>query len=306
MKKVFICLILLILVFSTNSQADKSGLQQRIKVGISFMSNQAFFKVMLQSIKREVEDRLNGRVLVSYAGHSIVKQISDVENMIDQGIDLLLFNAVDSKAAEPAVVIAKEAGIPVVCLDVDAAGPRDIFIGSDNYQAGVLCGQYIVNRLGGNGNVVILNGNPVSSVRKRYNGFTDVIKESQVKIVAEANGDGDLVKSLEETEKILESNSDIDAIFAINDPSALGALAAVEVAGRDEGLIIVGIDGSPDAVKAIIAGKSFKATAAQNPAKIGKLGVENGLKLLRGEQVPDVLPVEVKLIDKSNARGFSW
>ncbi|WP_164522243.1 substrate-binding domain-containing protein [Halocella sp. SP3-1] len=271
------------------------------------MSNQAFFKVMLEAIKEEVEVKLNGTLMVSYAEHSITKQIADVEEMIDNKIDFLLFNAVDSEAAEPAIVIAKNAGIPVVCLDVDAVGPRDIYIGSDNYQAGVLCGEYIVERLQGKGKVAILNGNPVSSVRMRYNGFIDVIKKNpDIKIIAEENGDGDFIKSVNATELILENYKKIDAIYAVNDPSALGALAAVEVANQQKGLFIVGIDGSPDAVQAVLNHTAFAATAAQDPAKIGQLGVKYGLKLLVQEKVPNTFPVKVKLIKNDNAKGFSW
>lgn len=307
MKKLksIVFLFILLLVLNQNLLALDSN--QGIKVGVSFMSNQPFFMVMLEAIKEEVEGNLNGTVLVSNAQHNIAEQIADVEEMIKQGIDLLLFNAVDSEAAEPAVVLAKNAGIPVVCLDVDAAGPRDIFIGSDNYQAGVLSGIYVVERLQGKGKVAILNGNSVSSVWKRYKGFTDVIAGyPELEIVAEENGDGDLIRSIEVTEKILETIPNIDAIYAINDPSALGALAVIQSSQQENDIFVVGIDGSPDAIKAILNGTAMTATAAQNPAKIGKMGVKYGLKLLDGEKVPEYLPIDVKLITGDNADRFSW
>ncbi|MDI3548516.1 MAG: ribose transport system substrate-binding protein [Halanaerobiales bacterium] len=313
MKKLVTLLLVTVLVFSMASMAfaEETKYPEKykgIKVGITFMTtNNPFFVAMLDAVKEEVEGKLGGTVIVSDGQFNVAKQIADVEDMIVQGIDLLLFNAVDSDAAEPAVVMAKEAGIPVVCLDVDAAGPRDMFIGSDNYQAGVLDAEYTVKRLNGKGKVVIINGTPVTSVRNRYKGFMDTIKNYPgIEIVAEQNGETNLTKSLEVTENVLQSQPEIDAIFGINDPTALGALAAVQAAGREDELFITGVDGSPDGVQAILDGTAMAATAAQDPAKIGRLGVEYGIKILEGEEVPDYLPVPVKLITIENAEGFHW
>lgn len=307
MRKLMVLMLVAVLVMGlagTSLAASHEG----IKVGITFMTtNNPFFVAMLDAVREEVEGKLGGELIVSDGQFNVAKQLSDVEDMIVQGIDLLLFNAVDSDAAEPAVVMAKEAGVPVVCLDVDAAGPRDMFIGSDNYQAGVLCGEYTARRLNGKGKVVIINGTPITSVRNRYRGFKDVISRYPgIEVVAEQNGETNLTKSLEVMENVLQSQPEIDAVFGINDPTALGILAAVESAGREDEMFITGVDGSPDGVQAILDGTAMVATAAQNPARIGRLGVEYGLKILDGDEVPDILPVEVELITIENAEGFSW
>lgn len=306
-KKIVVMMMIAVLVLGLASVSFAKS-HEGIKVGITFMTtNNPFFVAMLDAVKDEVEGELNGQVIVSDGQFNVAKQLSDVEDMIVQGIELLLFNAVDSDAAEPAVEMAKEAGIPVVCLDVDAAGPRDMFIGSDNYQAGVQAGEYTVERLGGEGKVVIINGTPITSVRNRYKGFKDVIAEYPgIEIVAEQNGETNLTKSLEVMENVLQSQSEIDAVFGINDPTALGILAAVESAGREDEMFISGVDGSPDGVQAILDGTAMAATSAQNPAEIGRLGVEYGLKILDGEEVPEILPVPVELITIDNAEGFSW
>lgn len=306
-KKIVVMMMIAVLVLGLASVSFAKS-HEGIKVGITFMTtNNPFFVAMLDAVKDEVEGELNGQVIVSDGQFNVAKQLSDVEDMIVQGIELLLFNAVDSDAAEPAVEMAKEAGIPVVCLDVDAAGPRDMFIGSDNYQAGVQAGEYTVERLGGEGKVVIINGTPITSVRNRYKGFKDVIAEYPgIEIVAEQNGETNLTKSLEVMENVLQSQSEIDAVFGINDPTALGILAAVESAGREDEMFISGVDGSPDGIQAILDGTAMAATSAQNPAEIGRLGVEYGLKILDGEEVPEILPVPVELITIDNAEGFSW
>lgn len=308
MKKVVVLMLALTLVFGGMTAAFAQSQFEGIKVGITFMTtNNPFFVAMLEAVKEEVEGKLKGQVIVSDGQFNVSKQLSDVEDMLVQGIDLLLFNAVDSDAAEPAVFLAKEAGIPVVCLDVDAAGPRDMFIGSDNYGAGRQVGEYTVERLGGKGNVVIINGTPITSVRDRYQGFRDVIANyPDIVLVAEQNGETNLTKSMEVMENVLQSQPAIDAVFGINDPTALGILAAVQSAGREAEMFISGVDGSPDGVQAILDGTAMAATSAQNPALIGRLGVEYGLKILSGEEVPDFIPVPVELITIENAEGFSW
>lgn len=308
MKKLIVMVLALTMIFGAISVTHAQSQFEGIKVGITFMTtNNPFFVAMLEAVKEEVEGRLNGQVIVSDGQFNVSKQLSDVEDMIVQGIDLLLFNAVDSDAAEPAVYLAKEAGIPVVCLDVDAAGPRDMFIGSDNYGAGRQVGEYTVERLGGQGRVVIINGTPITSVRDRYQGFRDVIAQyPDIVLVAEQNGETNLTKSMEVMENVLQSQPAIDAVFGINDPTALGILAAVQSAGREDEMFISGVDGSPDGVQGILDGTAMAATSAQNPAEIGRLGVEYGLKILGGEEVPEFIPVPVELITIENAEGFSW
>ncbi|WP_018247306.1 sugar ABC transporter substrate-binding protein [Orenia marismortui] len=294
-----------------NETVTTTNAHEGIKVGITFMTtDNPFFKAMENSVKKEVEDNLNGTLLVSNGQHDAAKQLADVEDMIVQGIELLLLNPVDYEASESIVAAAKEVGIPVVCVDGDSIGDRDIFIASNNYKAGVINAEYVNERLNGKGKVVVINGNPVSAVRNRYNGFMETIKKyPDIKVVAEQNGDGTKAKSMEVMENILQAHPQIDAVFAINDPSALGVVAAAQSAGRADEFFVMGVDGAPNAVEVIAnneTGMGMAATAAQEPAKIGKLGIEYGLMLLDGKEVPDELPVPVKLITHENAADFSW
>jgi ribose transport system substrate-binding protein len=315
-EKVFsVSLIVLLSVFIvlgsgiiSNSVQAQSGSHEGIKVGITFMTtDNEFFQAMENSVREEIEGKLNGTLLVSNGQHDAAKQLNDVEDFLIQGIELLLLNPVDYEASESVVALAKEAGVPVICLDGDSIGDRDIFIASNNYDAGVIDAEYVAERLEGEGKVVVINGNPVSAVRNRFNGFMDTIKKyPDIEVVAEQNGDGVKTKSLTVMSNILQGQPEIDAVFAINDPSALGVLAAVQSAGREDEMFIVGVDGAPNALEAISNGTALAATAAQQPAKIGKLGVEYGLKILNGEETPDEIPVPVKLITEDNAADFSW
>ncbi|AZO95302.1 substrate-binding domain-containing protein [Halocella sp. SP3-1] len=310
MKRI-LCLLLVTMLVMSMSSISLAKSHEGIKVGLALMTtNNPFFVAMIDAVKEEAEGKYNGTVLVSDGQHDISKQLADVEDMIVQGIDLLLLNPVDADAAEPAVNMAKEAGIPVVCVDGDTGGDRDLFIASNNYEAGVIDARYIIERLEGEGKVVVLNGNPVSAVRQRYSGFMDTIKDfTAIEIVAEQNGDGDMTTSMQVMENVLQSAPVIDAVFAINDPSGLGALAAIQSAGRADEMFVVGVDGSPDAINSILGDSAFTATAAQEPAKIAKMGFNYGLKLIDGEElnIPNkTIRVPVKLITLFNADDFSW
>ena len=304
---------------------EETDSHEGIKVGITLMTtNNPYFKVMVDRVRKIVEEDLNGELIVSDGQFEVSKQTSDVQDMIVQGIDLLLYNAVDSDASDAAVSAAKEAGIPVLALDVDAAGPRDMHIASDNYKAGKLCGEYTAERLDGEGKIGIVTGTPITSIRLRKKGFMDVISQYEdIEVVSELNGETNRTRSMQVAENMLQANRDLDAIFGVNDPTALGILAATESAGRDDELFITGVDGSPDGVDAVQEGTAFMATAAQNPAQIAEYGLEYGLRLLEGEEVeeglemseeeaensdkiPESLIVDVKLITEDNAENFSW
>jgi ribose transport system substrate-binding protein len=304
-KLLFVALLAAMLVCAASgafASADKP------KVGFTVMvMNNPFFVAMYDAVKEEVE-KLGGEVLVVDGNMDVQKQTAGVEDMIRQDIDFLLFNPVDSDAGEASVKAAKDAGIPVICLDADSKGPRDMFIVSDNTLAGELCGKYTVERLKGKGNVVLINGNPVSSTRMRYEGVMKAIKDyPDIKIVSEQNGEGLLERGMAVMENILQAQPKIDAVIALNDPMGLGALSAIEAAGREKEMFVCGVDGSPDALAAILESKGYEMSAAQEPARIGRMGVEYGMKILKGEKIDQTeIFVPVKTITAENAKDFHW
>lgn len=306
MRKIVYLLLVFVLLLGTVSTALADV--NKPKVGITVMvMNNPFFVSMVDAVKDEVA-KLGGEVIVVDGNMDVQKQTSGVEDMLRQKIDFLLFNPVDSDAGEAAVKMAKDAGVPVICLDADSAGPRDLFIVSNNVEAGELCAKYVAERLSGKGNVVIVNGNPVSSTRDRREGVGKIFKDyPEIKIVAEVNGEGLLAKGEAVMSDVLQSQPKIDAVIGINDPMALGALAAAEAAARDKEMFFCGVDGSPDALAAILKPSAFVMSAAQEPAKIGRMGVEYGMKLLRGEKIEQKeIFVPVKTITIENAKDFSW
>ena len=306
MKKLLSVVLLVVMILCIASAGAFASVEKP-KVGFTVMvMNNPFFVAMYEAVKEEV-DKLGGEVLVVDGNMDVQKQTAGVEDMIRQNIDFLLFNPVDSDAGEASVRAAKAAGIPVICLDADSKGPRDMFIVSDNTLAGELCGRYVVERLKGKGNMVLINGNPVSSTRMRYEGVMKAIAGTEVKIVSEQNGEGLLERGMAVMENILQAQPKIDAVIALNDPMGLGALNAIEAAGREKEMFVCGVDGSPDALAAILEGKGYEMSAAQEPARIARMGVEFGMRILKGEKIDDIeIFVPVKTITAENAKDFHW
>ena len=190
-----------------------------------------------------------------------------------------------------------EAGIPVITVDRSSNGGEVVsFIASDNMAGGMMAGEFIVEKLGGKGKVVELEGvSGTSAARERGEGFNKAIEGTDIEVVAKQTADFDRLKGLEVMENILQSQPEIDAVFAHNDEMALGALEAIKASGRE--IMVVGFDATDDAVAAVEAGE-MAATVAQKPALIGSMGVETAMKVLNGESIEASVPVELKLVVK--------
>lgn len=282
---------------STNDNKQKGDKKLTIGLTVGTLAN-PFFVAMSKGVE-EAGKELSAEVFVESAEYDLAKQTSQIENFITKKVDVILLNAVDTKGIAAAVQQAKDAGIPVIAVDTNAEGGVDATVTSDNYQAGKLAGEYVIEQLGGKGNIAIIDGPPVSAVTDRIKGFEDAIKDSKIKIVAKQNGEGNREKALTVMESILQANpsGSIDAVFAINDPEAIGVEIAQEQADRKDEFFIVGVDGAPEVTEAMAKkGSTIKATSAQSPSEMVKKAVEIGMKVKNGEDVEDLIKVPVKLV----------
>ncbi len=247
------------------------------------------------------------KVTLVSSGYDINTQATQIDNFIASGVQLIILGAADSKGIAPAVRRAKEAGIVVVAVDVAAEGGVDATVMSDNKQAGEEAAHYIVDRLKGKGNVVIVNGPPVSSVQDRANGAAGVFKQSAgIKVLSQdQNAGGSRDGGLRVMTDLLSANPKIDAIFGINDPTAIGADLAARQASRKE-FFILGVDGSPDGEAALKDKNSlFTATAAQDPYAMTEKAVEIGYNILQGKKPEKVMTlIPVKLITRDNVGEY--
>src|SRR5580692_3170171 len=235
-------------------------------------------------------------------------QIEQMNSFISSGVDLIILGAADSRGIAPAVKRAKAAGIIVAAVDVGAEGGVDATVMSDNKQAGEEAGQYISDKLKGKGQVVIVNGPPVTSVQDRVAGVLSVFKKyPAIKIMSQdRNALGTAEGGLQVMADLRMTYQHLDAVFAINDPTALGCDLAAKQAGRSD-FFIVGVDGSPGAVAALRSRQGlFDATAAQDPYAMAQKAVEAGYDIMQGKKPEkNVILIPVRLITRDNVNEYT-
>jgi len=241
-------------------------------------------------------DDLGLELLVTDAQDSVSTQISDIEDLVQRGVAVLIINPTDSAAVVPAVMAANAAGIPVIAVDrgVDG-GDLAYFIASDNVAGGASAAEFICEQLGGTGAVVELEGIPgTSAARERGEGFNTYMTENcpGVTIVARQTANFNRAEGLTVMENILTAQPQIEAVFAHNDEMALGALQAIEASGRD--ILVVGFDATDDAVAAVRDCR-MGATVAQQPAMLGAEAVEAAADIIESGAPAETVDIAVGL-----------
>lgn len=231
----------------------------------------------------------------------IGRQISQIEDFVTQKVDAIIVCPVDSRGIGKGIKTANAAGIPVFTADIAALeGEVVCHIASDNIAGGKLAGEYLAKLLNGKGQVAIINQPIVTSTLDRVQGFREAIAAyPEIKIVKDVNGDGVRDRALQATADVLQAEPGLNAIFAINDDSALGALDAVEDFNRSN-VLIIGYDGTPQACDAIRSDRALKADVVQYPRQIGEQTIAMIAQHFRGEKTPPVLPVAVGIVDKTS------
>src|SRR6056297_1659315 len=297
MKKMFSILLVLVLVlsFTACSGTEEPAETDQGKIGLVVSTLNNPFFVDLKTGAEEKAAELGYELVVLDSENDPAKELSNVEDLVTQGVDLILINPADSDAVGNAVKQANANDIPVITLDRGAAeGEVVTHIASDNVAGGVLAGEYIVKQLSGQGKVVELEGIAgTSAARDRGKGFNEAINGTDIEVVAKQTANFDRTEGLNVMENILQGQDAIDAVFAHNDEMALGAMEAIKSSGRD--IMVVGFDATGDAIESIQAGEMV-ATVAQQPKLIGALGVESADQVLSGETVDSFIPVALKLI----------
>ena len=232
-------------------------------------------------------------------------QVGQIENFIANKVDLILVNAVDPKAIAPVLKKARDAGIVVVAVDVGAEG-ADYTVMSDNVAAGANACDYIAKKLNNKGNVVIVNGPPVTSVVDRVVGCKQVLAKTQIKILSDnQDAKGSRDGGMAVMQDLLTANPKIDAVFAINDPTAIGAELAIKQAKRN-GIFITAVDGAPDAVVALKDPNSLlEGSSAQNPYAMANEGVKIGYDIMNGKApASKVKLLPVPLVTKASLKDY--
>ena len=266
----------------------------KIALVVSTLNN-PFFVTMEDGAKAKAKE-LGYDLIVLDSQNDASKELSNVEDVLDQNVKVLLLNPADSEASKASVRAADRKKVPVITLDRGVNGIAvTSHIASDNVAGGKMAGDLIAQKLGGKGNIVELTGVPgTDAARERSKGFQEAMAAAPgLKLVASQTANFDRTQGLNVMENILQAHPGIDAVFAANDEMALGAIKAIKEAKRK--IVVVGFDGTKDGVEAVKAGSMF-ATMAQQPALIGALGVEAADKVIKGQTVPASTPVPLTVI----------
>lgn len=284
------------LVIALGFMSTNAIAKEKIALVVSTLNNPFFVTLKDGAVKKA--DELGYELVVLDSQNNPAKELANVEDILVKGTRVLLINPTDSDAVGNAVLAANKANVPVITLD-RAANKGEVVshIASDNVAGGKMAGDYIVEKLGKDAKVIQLQGiTGTSASRERGAGFKQSQADNGFTIIAAQPADFDRAKGMNVMQNLLTANPTVQAVFAENDEMALGALRAVRSAGKDN-ILIVGFDGTDDAIKAVERGQ-MGATIAQQPELIGSEGVEAADLIIKGETPDTNIPVELKLIIK--------
>lgn len=310
MKKLTSALLISVLmaaVFAGGAKdTGKTDGAKHYKFGFTCMDqSNPFFVLIEKTIRQEVEARGDQLISVDPA-NNVTRQIQQIEDIIAQDIDGVFLNPAEAEGIIPALDQLKAAGIPIINFDTEVADMSYVatYTGSDNYNAGKVCGEDLIKKCPNGGKILVLDSPTMNSVVDRTNGFMDTIKGHNFKVVGQQDAKGNLQVAMGIAEDLLQANPDVVAIFGGNDPTALGALAAANAAGIKK-VKIYGVDGSPDIKKELASSSSLiEGSGAQSPMSIAKKSVELMYKIMNGEKVDARYPVPTFLITKDNVAKY--
>lgn len=269
--------------------------------GATYMTmNNDFYKVVDNQIRTQVEKRGDHLISLDPALDQ-KKQNAQIKYLVKKKVDAIFLNPVDWKGVEPGLRAAKEAGIPVIVIDTPVYR-KDLVtmtIVSDNYQAGVQCAKEMMKQKKQAG-IVLLTHKSAKSGVDRIQGFLDTIRgHSQYRILASTDTQGQIERSLPKVEKIINQYQDIDVIMALNDPAAMGALAALDRANARSGVLVYGVDGSPEAKKLIQDGM-MEGTSAQSPKQMANAVITSIYQILDGKKLEKMKIIPVHMVTEEN------
>ena len=296
--------MLLVPLFAPNA-AEKPN--KKIRIAVSFMSlNNPFWVAENEVLKKEVVAR--GGELVTYdAQLDLGRQVSQIEDAVASGVDAVLVSPYDWKGIRPALEACNRKNVPIVIIDTKAFDEDLVSaqVVADNVLGGRLCAENLAKALGGKGNIAIIDLSTNMAVQDRMQGFTEVMeKYPDIKVVAQQDGNGSVEAALPIMENMLQAHEAIHGVFGTNDPAAIGAIAALDSAGKIDKTFVVGIDGAKDACVLIREGKLL-GTAAQYPSKLAIECVNQVYNILDGKlPTKKIIYIEETWIDKTNVEEY--
>lgn len=302
MRKVFLALLVVGLVAVSGFAGEKKGVIGYTALGFTNPFYQEIGGAMIAEAAKHGYD-----VVITDGNYDVVRQSNQVKDFISSKVDAIIITPCDSKAIGAVIREANGAGIPVFTVDIGNMDPTAkviCHVATDNFAGGKMAADAMIEALGGKGKIGILNHPEVEAVILRTEGFKARLKElgkdKDIVIVSDLPGLGSRDKAFAAAQDMLQAHPDIEGIFCINDPTALGAIAALEGVGKLDRVKLVGFDGQPEGKIAIRDGKIF-ADPIQFPDRLGAEVVKVFINYMNGEDVPAEMLVPTALYYKADA-----
>lgn len=298
--------LLIVLLVGLLCGCDPGGGDGKPVVGVSLLNLSNEFIVTLETALKSEADRQGVKLVINDAQRDAGRQIQQVENFIAQGVTAIVLNPCEMEASSPAVEKAKAAGIPIVNVNSVTKAVPDAFVGSRDEDSARMAMEFIAEQLDGKGGILMMQGYMGQAAQiKRDAGAREVLaNHPELKLLASQTAEWDRAKAVTLMENWLQSHGDqIAAVFAQNDEMAMGALLAVERAGKKDQIVVVGVDAIGDALQAVEEGR-LDATVFQDGVGQAQEALKAALALGRGESVEGERFIPFQLVTKENVGGF--
>lgn len=284
--------------------ADTGSNEEKIVVGVSLLNNAHVFYNNIEKGMKEKAATSNIELKIQDAAGDGNKQLSQVQDFITQKVDAIVICPTNSAGSKSMVELADAAGIPVFTMDVASDGEVVTHVATDNYRGGELAAEYMVEKVlpEKTGEVAVITYSEIESCIEREKGFTDWLEKNapDIKVVDVQNYSGDQGKAAEVMQNMLLKHEKLDGVFCVGDPAAVGAMSSIEAVGAD--VKVIGFDGNPEGIEAILSGGNWIADVAQDPAAIGTTTLEAIRTHLSGGNVEKLMPIAPFIIDAENAK----
>ncbi|WP_246597244.1 substrate-binding domain-containing protein [Faecalicatena faecalis] len=287
----------------TDTKSEGTSKDDKVVVGVSLLNSTHVFYNNIQKGLESKADELGWDLLIQDAAADANKQLSQVQDFITQGVDAIIICPTNSAGSKSMVELADEAGIPVFTMDIQSDGEVVSHVATDNYTGGQLAAEYMIDKIltDKKGDAAVITYSEIEACIQREKGFTDYVKENapDINVVDIQNYSGDQQKAADVMQNMLLKYENIDVVFAVGDPAAIGALSSIDAAGKDTK--IIGYDGNPEGVEAIKSGGNWVADVAQDPEAIANETLEAVKTKLDGGTPEKQIKIAPYIIDKENA-----
>jgi inositol transport system substrate-binding protein len=287
--------------------AAPAGDAEPIKIGVSMLFDDLWLTILRDAMTEYAASQPGVELVMVDSKEDVATQLSQVENFVTQQLDAIILIPANTDATDPMTKLAVDAGIPLVYVNRKPANlPEGVaYAGSDSIVAGRLQMEWLAEKLGGKGNIVIMNGNlSQEAAQMRTAGVKEVAaKFPDIQIIKEDTANWSRAEGLALMENWLSTGDEIHAVASNNDEMAIGALQAIEAAGKLGQILVGGVDASPDALAEMDKGR-MNVTVFQNAKGQGEAGIKAAIALARGEQIEQITWVPYELVTPDNYKDY--